>query len=99
MMDNLTKDVLAAERAGMSYGQWKALHPKTKPDTKRRATKEDGAKVYRNCRICGARFEIKYPNHIMCSDECRLISERNYNRQYQRLLYRNHILPLFLLKI
>lgn len=32
MLDNLTRDVLAAERAGMSYGQWKALHPNTKKD-------------------------------------------------------------------
>ena len=86
MLDNLTKDVLAAEKAGMSYGRWKALHPKTKPEPKRKVTKEDGAKVYRNCRICGRRFEPQYPQQRICSDECRLISERNYNRQYQRLL-------------
>lgn len=31
-LDDLTLDMLAAEKAGMSYGQWKARHPKTKFD-------------------------------------------------------------------
>ena len=30
--DNLTRDAIAAERAGMSYGKWKAMHPYTKKD-------------------------------------------------------------------
>lgn len=30
--DNLTRDAIAAERAGMSYGKWKAMHPNTKKD-------------------------------------------------------------------
>lgn len=30
-LDRLTRDAIAAERAGMSYGQWKATHPHT-PD-------------------------------------------------------------------
>lgn len=29
-LDDLTRDAIAAERAGMSYGQWKARHPHTK---------------------------------------------------------------------
>jgi hypothetical protein len=31
-LDDLAMDVLAAEKAGMSYGQWKARHPYTKWD-------------------------------------------------------------------
>ena len=31
-LDDLTRDAIAAERAGMSYGQWKARHPHTKQD-------------------------------------------------------------------
>lgn len=85
MLDNLTKDVLEAEKAGMSYGQWKALHPKTKTTPVKKIRSED-VKVGRKCRICGRIFEVKYPQQYMCSQECRLISERNYNRQYQRML-------------
>ena len=84
MLDNLTKDVLAAEAAGMSYGQWKALHPKTKEEPKKPAKKEDPGKIYRNCRVCGARFEVKYPNHQICSGDCRCIADLEYNREYQR---------------
>lgn len=86
MLDNLTKDVLAAEKAGMSYGQWKALHPKTKSQGKKSKLKMDEAKVYRNCRICGRKFALEYHNQRNCSEACRLISERNYNRDYQRYL-------------
>lgn len=28
-MDNLAKDAMSARKAGMTYGQWKALHPNT----------------------------------------------------------------------
>ena len=31
-LDHLTRDVLDAEAAGMSYGQYKALHPRTYVD-------------------------------------------------------------------
>ena len=82
MLDNLTRDVLAAEKAGMSYGQWKAIHPHTKPAEPRRARDEDG-KVYRRCCICGAKFEVKYYNHVLCSDECRRERNRQHNNTYQ----------------
>ena len=85
MLDNLTKDVLEAEKAGMSYGQWKAMHPKTKPDHSKKIRSED-VKLGRKCRICGRTFMVKYPQQYMCSEECRLISERNYNREYQRMI-------------
>ena len=89
MLDNLTRDVLAAERAGMSYGHWKALHPKTKPKVTKKV-KEDPGKLYRNCIICGKKFEVKYPNHVMCSEECRLVHSRQYNNKYQEK-YRNRM--------
>lgn len=31
-MDNLTRDAIAAQKAGMSYGKYKALHPNTRDD-------------------------------------------------------------------
>ena len=84
MLDNLTKDVLEAEKAGMSYGQWKALHPHTKYSGKKRSRlKMEEAKTYRKCVICGATFEVKYPHHVMCSDECREERDRQHNRAWQ----------------
>ena len=83
MLDNLTRDALAADAAGMSYGKWKALHPNTKPK-KERPSRYDSSKIYRECRVCGRKFEVKYPHHQMCSDDCRSIHARLYNREVQR---------------
>lgn len=83
MLDNLTLDVLEAEKAGMSYGKWKAMHPKTKKKREKPIRSED-VKRYRKCRVCGRNFEVKLPQQYICSEECRLISERNYNREFQR---------------
>lgn len=85
MLDNLTMDVLEAEKAGMSYGKWKAFNPKTKKKREKPIRQED-IKRYRKCRICGRDFEVKLPQQCICSDECRFISAREHDRQYRRRL-------------
>ena len=64
-MDNLSRDAAAALAAGMSYGDWKAQHPKTNPDHLQMVTGYEGEKL---CRICGQplpKGRSKY-----CSEEC-----------------------------
>lgn len=41
-LDRLTRDAIAAQEAGMSYGQYKALHPHT-PDEDEEPTPEEDA--------------------------------------------------------
>lgn len=48
-MDNLAKDAMLARGAGMSYGPWKALHPKTMEE---REPIENGSV----CQHCGKTF-------------------------------------------
>lgn len=78
-MDNLTKDVLAAERAGMSYGYWKAKHPHTDPDrmpyVRYPKQKQDGS--FGICPVCRRQFEITKDRSKYCSLEC----VRNRRRQ------------------
>ena len=83
-MDNLTLDVLAAEKAGMSYGQYKALSyvPPKKP--KRKPTAEPvviDPKYQGTCKICGASFIKRNWNHSVCSDQCRLVANTRYKME------------------
>jgi len=71
-LDRLTRDVLAAQEAGMSYGQYKARHPHT-PDEDDEPTPDTGENV-RTCAHCGLKFQVSpmQTNKLYCSDECRI---------------------------
>jgi hypothetical protein len=62
-LDHLTRDAIAAQKAGMSYGKYKALHPHT-PDEDDEEEQEPA--VGENCEVatcehCGKRFvKFKY---------------------------------------
>lgn len=72
-MDNLTRDVLAAEKAGMSYGQWKAQHPHTDPDKMPvvRRAKKPLSHSSAICPVCGRQFEVTKDRSKFCSVACR----------------------------
>jgi hypothetical protein len=76
-MDNLTKDVIAAEKAGMSYGKWKATHPYTNPDSENYGKKT----VMCKCKICGKEFEWVGRKRVACSDACYGELHRRHNRE------------------
>ena len=73
-LDRLTRDAIAAQEAGMSYGKWKALHPHT-PDED--DEEDQGPAVGENCEVaicehCGERFvKFKYQkNKRFCCVSC-----------------------------
>lgn len=82
-MDNLTKDVLAAERAGMSYGKWRASHPHTRPDPNRHTPRQPVGPRTGLCKICGSTFEYSGPTRVTCSEKCRGELHRLNNRNYR----------------
>lgn len=103
-MDNTSADAVEATRAGLSYGQWKALHPNTK--AMREAAKEIRKKEKPGneiiCKNCGRAFvparqgtKVKY-----CSDECRteannrMYRERNKRRRAEKGGQQNGMLQL-----
>lgn len=82
-MDQLTKDSIAAQKAGMSYGQWKALHPNTGEAPK---PVEVDIERIRTCVICGKQFVVgvgkskKYCG-VECSYEAKRIRCRDAYRR------------------
>lgn len=88
-MDNLTKDVLAAEKAGMHYGDWKALHPHTRDDDiyiiADQRSKDDGVK-YAVCPSCKKIFTPTRQFIVVCSEECRKIRALERKRYHARMM-------------
>lgn len=62
--DNLSKDVIAAQRLGygIHYGHYKADHPYTKEG--------DDTREYARCLECGRLFYPLRKNHVYCSQPC-----------------------------
>ena len=81
-MDNLTMDVLAAARAGMSYGQWKALNPKTKKEPKKKKPVEVEINTYAICPVCKKSFRPTGKHRVMCSEECRNLRDWEHKYAY-----------------
>ena len=71
-LDRLTRDVLAAQAAGMSYGQYKALHPHTPDeDEEPPRPKVDPDKYERVCATCGKVFYLRTKAHTKyCCYNC-----------------------------
>lgn len=82
-LDHLTRDVLAAEAAGMSYGKWKALHPYTAEwdeiDIDSIGVKTRPTIV---CQGCGKTFlsPDRRTNRKYCDDACK---KREAERRYR----------------
>ena len=81
-LDRLTRDVLAAEAAGMSYGKWKVLHPHTPDEDEEEEQEMDPDSVVVNCEYCGERFVKSKNNQAkrFCSANC----QKNYNTAKRR---------------
>lgn len=90
-LDHLTRDVLAAQAAGMSYGKYKALHPHTKGlYDDQEPIQVDASKKVLICICCGKTFLA--PKHAgnkaYCSDECKKMAyiERDKERHPDRYI-------------
>lgn len=87
-MDRLTMDSIAAQKAGMTYGKWKALHPYTSGDY----VLTENVRI---CEICGkpiakrsgtGKGRKKYCS-IECAAEANVIKNREfYRRRKERLM-------------
>lgn len=90
-MDRLTKDSIAAVKAGMTYGKWKALHPHTEEKVAVSDEIEAQEKEVKLCKMCGKPFNIRVKgsggqNRLYCSRECayEAIKERERARYHKR---------------
>ena len=84
-LDQLTMDSIAAQKAGMSYGKWKALQPIVKVDLPETAPK-------RLCKLCGGEIPPEFhKNRTYCSDQCfdeadRIRHRNNYHKRKERMM-------------
>ena len=70
-MDNLARDCAKALKAGMSYGQWKALHPHTKREA------EQAQEKTKPCHWCGNPLpESSQPSRKYCCEKCKEAADR-----------------------
>ena len=91
-MDRLTMDSIAAVKAGMTYGKWKALHPHTEEDIEVPDEIEEPVKEVKLCKICGEpiiNFRVRGSGgrkKLYCSRECayEAIKERERARYHKR---------------
>ena len=96
-MDRLTRDSIAAQRAGMTYGKWKVLHPHTEEDAVPDEIEAPGKnkakpREVKLCKICGKpiiNFRTKgsgSQKRLYCSRECayEAIKERERARYHKR---------------
>lgn len=70
--DRLSRDAMAAQAAGLSYGNYKALHPYTGEWEPVEVELDDGRREI-TCQHCGKIF-LAYGREALrkyCSDECR----------------------------
>ena len=77
-LDRLTRDAIAAEQAGMSYGKWKALQPHTSEEDDEEL-EIDPDSVTATCEGCGEQF-VKFKWQTVkrfCCSTC----QNKYNRQ------------------
>jgi hypothetical protein len=77
-MDNLTRDAVAAKKAGMTYGKWKAMQ-----DTGPIVTVPRGGMI-RTCKFCGKEFrQYDKRQRLYCDDVCKY--KQNYRRIKERM--------------
>lgn len=78
-LDRLTRDAIAAQEAGMSYGKWKAQHPHTPDEDDEEERDIDPDSVIATCEGCGEQF-VKFKWQTakrFCCSTC----QNKYNRQ------------------
>lgn len=64
-LDQLTKDSISAQKAGMSYGRYMAMKPK-----KGYAPKVETEEEWPVCKVCGKVMVDVRKDRMYCSPEC-----------------------------
>ena len=82
-MDNLTACSIAAEKMGISYGQYMALQDR-KPIVIEEEPKPEPGKKVRYCKVCGKPIRPEDWRMSFCSDFCRRVRQTENARNCAR---------------
>lgn len=71
--DRLSRDAMAAQAAGLSYGRYKVLHPHTEEVVSEEEPFLDDKRRNLTCQCCGKTFitDTKHANRLYCDDVCK----------------------------
>lgn len=88
--DNLSLDAMDAVNAGMSYGQYKAMHPRTKDANEHRLAKNPqkaATTLEVICKHCGEKFITTNSKMVYCGANCQHEEslQQHNERKRQRL--------------
>lgn len=95
-LDRLTRDAIAAQEAGMSYGQYKALHPHTPDeDDEKEPQITPGAEIA-ICEYCGEKFVKTMKTKKFCSSTCqgRYNTKKKAEKNRQEAIGRTAVCPI-----
>ena len=86
-LDRLTRDAIAAQKAGMSYGKYKTLHPHTPDEDDEEELVADPGTVIAICERCGGKFirPRGKTNKRFCSSVCQSRYNEEKKRQQQKM--------------
>ena len=81
-MDNLAKDVAAAQRLGYGchYGRYKVDHPHTSNRSVEVIPEPEDNEPPHRCKHCGKIFKPRDGHQVFCTEECRQDRRRLLNR-------------------
>lgn len=85
-LDNLTRDVLEAERLGYGchYGNYKADHPHTRPAADALIIEPEKPEEIRICKHCGTSFVRQRNLRDFCSGVCKRAHAAQLNNEARR---------------
>ena len=89
-MDQLTLDCIAARKAGMTYGKWKALQPVVVPvavvePEPEEVPEEMPKRAVRTCQNCGRKVPSSMHGNVMyCTVDCKYEIIKRKQRDYYR---------------
>lgn len=81
-MDQLTLDCIAAQKAGMTYGKWKALNyvPPAVEIPKEEVIQDVPKRV---CKHCGKEFIVSHGSMLYCDSTCKYeVAKANQRAKY-----------------
>ena len=94
-LDNLTINVLAAEKAGLSYGKYMALkHEKEQPP---KMVEPPPQPCWKVCPHCGKKFYAEQGKRLYCSEFC--YQQANYKAHRERILKNRKPVPPMICEI
>lgn len=95
-LDRLTRDAIAAQEAGMSYGKWKAQNPHTLDEDEDQEPQIEPGAAVAVCEYCGGKFVKTMKTKRFCSATCQSghNAKKKAEKDRQKAVGRSAVCPV-----